>query len=128
MAAADFCTITASIAASRAARMDDVAASFFDTQRAARHGAWVLVSRVNQSGLFRHPFAPHAVQISPGKNANFLCTSASFTLSAEPVGFAVMCQLASTLWAFYAVSVRRLAHLHSGFLQTHPRGYALAVG
>jgi hypothetical protein len=30
----------------------------------------------------------------------------------------------STLWAFYAVSVRRLAHLLSGFLQTNPRGSA----
>ena len=37
-------------------------------------------------------------------------------------------QLASALWTFYAVSVRRLAHLHSGFLQTTPRGAALAVG
>jgi len=44
------------------------------------------------------------------------------------MGFAVLCQLASALWAFYAVSVRRLAHLHSGFLQTTPRGAALAVG
>jgi hypothetical protein len=59
--------------------------------------------------------------------ANCLCTNAAFTLSTEPVGFAVMCQLASALWAFYAVSVRRLAHLHSGFLQTNPRGSALAV-
>jgi hypothetical protein len=39
MASADFCTITACIAASRAVLVDDVAASFFDTQRAARHGA-----------------------------------------------------------------------------------------
>lgn len=31
--------------------------------------------------------------------ANCLCTSAAFTLSAKPVGFAVMCQLASALWA-----------------------------
>ena len=45
MAAADFCTVTACIAASRAVFMDDVAADFFDTQRAARHGAQVLVSR-----------------------------------------------------------------------------------
>ncbi len=37
-------------------------------------------------------------------------------------------QLASALWAFYAVSVRRLAHFHSGFLQTTPRGAALAIG
>jgi len=128
MAAADFCTITACIAASRAVFLDDGAANFFDTQRAARHGAWVLVSRWNPSGSCRHPFAPHAVQISPGKNANFLCTNAAFTLSAKPMGFAVLCQLASALWAFYAVSVRRLAHLHSGFLQTTPRGAALAVG
>jgi hypothetical protein len=45
MAAADFCTITVCIAAGRAVFMNDVAAFFFDTQRAARHGAWVLVSR-----------------------------------------------------------------------------------
>jgi hypothetical protein len=43
--AADFCTITAHIAEGRAGRLNDVAASFFDTQRAARHGAWFLVSR-----------------------------------------------------------------------------------
>ena len=30
--------------------------------------------------------------------------------------------------AFYAVSVRQLARLHSGFLRTIPRGLALAVG
>jgi hypothetical protein len=67
MASADFCTITACIAAGRAVRLDDVAASFFDTWRAARYGAWVLVSRWNPSGLCRHPVAPLAVQISPGK-------------------------------------------------------------
>jgi hypothetical protein len=38
------------------------------------------------------------------------------------MGFAVLCQLASTLQAFYVVSVRRLARLHSGFLQTIPHG------
>jgi hypothetical protein len=31
-------------------------------------------------------------------------------------------------WAFYAISVRRLAPLHLGFLQTRPRGLALALG
>jgi len=128
MAAADFCTVTSCIAASRAVRLDDVAASFFDTRRAARHGTQVLVSRWNLSGSCRHPVAPHAVQISPGKSANCLCTSAAFTVGVEPVGFAVMCQLASTPSALHAVSVRRLAHLLSGFLQTGPRGPALAVG
>ena len=32
-----------------------------------------------------------------------------------------------TLGRDYAVSVRRLARLHSGFLQTSPRGQALAI-
>ena len=67
-------------------------------------------------------------QISPGKNAMFRCTSAAFTVGAVPVGFAVMCQLASAPSAFYAVSVRRLARLHSGFLQTMPHDIALAFG
>ena len=31
-------------------------------------------------------------------------------------------------WALYAVSVRRLIALHSGFLWTVPRGSALAFG
>ena len=46
-----------------------------------------------------------------------------------PVGFAVMChrqQHPSALTMRFAV--RRLAPLHSGFLQTNPHGVALAVG
>ena len=67
------------------------------------------------------------------KNVNFPCTTAAFTLSPEPVGFVVSCQLARRLKPGYplagdAISVRRLALLHSGFLQTHSREYALAFG
>ena len=58
----------------------------------------------------------------------FPCTSAAFTVDIAPVGFAVMCQLASMPSAFYAVSVRRLARLHLGFLRTSPRELALAFG
>jgi len=99
MAAADFCIVTARIAAGRAVLLGDVAAVFFDTSRpallrAARHGAWVLVSRLNRSGLGHHPVAPHAVQISPGKDANVPCASAAFAIPTEPKGFVVMCQLA----------------------------------
>ena len=47
------------------------------------------------------------MQISPGKNANCRCTSAAFTVGCVPVGFAVMCQLASHPSALYAVSVRQ---------------------
>jgi hypothetical protein len=60
--------------------------------------------------------------------ANCLCTSAAFTAGVEPVSFAVMCQLDSTPSALCAVSVRRLAHLLTGFLQTGLRGPALAFG
>ena len=83
------------VAARRAVRFDGGCCRFFDTQRAARHGAWVLVSRLNRSGFCHHRHAPLAVQISPGKNANCRCTSAAFTVGCVPVGFAVMCQLAS---------------------------------
>lgn len=55
-------------------------------------------------------------------------TCAAFTVGAVPVGFAVLCQLASAPSAFYAVSVRRFVRLRSGFLQTSPRGLALAFG
>jgi hypothetical protein len=44
------------------------------------------------------------------------------------MGFAVMCQLASAPSAFYAISIRRLARLLSGFLQTSPHELALAFG
>ena len=37
-----------------------------------------------------------SAQISPGKDTNCQCTNAAFTVGVEPVGFAVMCQLAST--------------------------------
>ena len=39
----------------------------------------------------------HDRQISPDKNVNFPCTTAAFTLSPEPVGFVVSCQLARRL-------------------------------
>ena len=126
MAAADFCTVTAHIAADRAARLVDVAASFFDTQRAARHCARYLVSRCEpvrvmssssrtargavpcrprrasrpvSSPVTNSPQDCLCTGSAPGKDTNFPCTNAAFTLSIEPVGFAVMCQLASTLWA-----------------------------
>jgi hypothetical protein len=55
-------------------------------------------------------------------------TTASFTLSPEPQGFGVWCRLAPGKSAFYDVSVRRLAVLRLGFLQTSPHGFALALG
>ena len=37
---------------------------------------------------------PHVSEISPGKDAVLLRTAAAFTSTTEPVGFAVLCQLA----------------------------------
>ena len=70
---------------------------------------------------------PHVGQASPDKNVNFHCTTAAFTLSPEPGALSCCADLPAD-WALYAVSVRRLIALHSGFLQTVPRGSALAFG
>jgi hypothetical protein len=44
-----------------------------------------------------HSHLTHDRQISPDKNVNCPCTAAAFTLSPEPVGFVVSCQLARRL-------------------------------
>lgn len=111
MASADFCPITPGVSTWRAVLVRQTAASFFVTQRAARHGARFLVTRGEPSGSCLSSPAPHVRQISPGKNANCRCTSAAFTVGAVPLGFAFTGRLASTPSAFYAVSVRRLAPL-----------------
>ena len=66
-------------------------------------------------------------QISPDKDVNFLHTTAAFTISPEPWALLCCANLPGDL-ALYAVPVRRLMDLHSGFLQTLPRGNALAFG
>ena len=66
-------------------------------------------------------------QISPDKNVNFHYATAVFTLSPESRALLCGANLPGD-WALYAVSVRRLTVLHSGFLQTAPREDALAVG
>lgn len=71
--------------------------------------------------------AVKVTQISPDKDVNCGCTTASFTLSPEPGALSCCADLPGD-WALYDVSVRRLTALHSGFLQTEPRGAALAVG
>ena len=65
-------------------------------------------------------------QISPDKNVDFHYTTASFTLPIRSRGFDVLGHLASRLslvWCF-CPSARSFA---SGFLQTVPRGLALAI-
>ena len=66
-------------------------------------------------------------QISPDKSVNCRCTSAAFSVSCIPVGFAVLCQLASHPSALTMRFLSVASHLlHSGFLWTSPRGLAVA--
>jgi hypothetical protein len=147
MAFADFCAVTPDVAAGRAARRTVSRCRFLRSGRAARPGAWFLVSRRNHPGLAhdtaRRTRCVLTLQAAPGqwpapspgtnsppdclrpgsapcKNANCRCTSAAFTVEAAPVGFAVMCQLASAAWALYAVSVHRLAPLALGLPSDKP--------
>ena len=88
------------------------------------------------TGWREDTFESHAEQISPDsfqyplegyKNVNFHYTTATFTISPEPWASLRGANLPGDL-ALYAVSVRRLIALHSGFLQTLPLGNALAIG
>ena len=111
MAAADFCTVTPDVAAERAVASMVIAA---DSSLAAGSSPrrLVLVTRCDPIRDCHHPHAPHAVQISPGRCANCRCVSGvgapspistAFTVGCVPMGFAVMCQLASHPSALYAV-------------------------
>jgi len=66
-------------------------------------------------------------QLSPDKNVNFHDATAAFTVSPESGALSCRADLPGDS-ALYAVSVRRLIALHSGFLRTVPRGSALAFG
>jgi hypothetical protein len=69
----------------------------------------------------------HGKQVSPDKNVNFPCATASFTVS--PVPWALTCcAVLPRDSALYDVSIRQLTSLPSGFLQTLPRDNALAFG
>ena len=71
---------------------------------AARY-AWSLFNRIDLSGIVLMNLLSHDAQISPDKacpgpdreRVNFPCTTAAFTLSPEPVGFAMCGWLARKL-------------------------------
>ena len=56
-----------------------------------------LVNRIDLSGINLMNFLSRDAQISPDKGVNLPCTNAAFTLSPEPAGFVVLCQLARRL-------------------------------
>ena len=67
-------------------------------------------------------------EISPGKNALLLCTTAGFTpLRLDHESFAISCPLALLGSAFYPILVHRLADYDPRFLPTlgHPHAVAL---
>ena len=128
MASADFCDLTRCITARRAARADGSLPVRSRSDRAARSRAWSFRVRLHHAAIPSTSRRQRA-QISPGKNANCQCTSAAFTVGCVPVGFDAMCQLASHPSALTMRFLSVASHLlHSGFLQTTPRGAALAVG
>ena len=101
-ASADFCGLTPCITARRAVWSDGSGPI-----RSLEIGLLDLAPGRIRYGTTRPslPSAPHrqGAQISPGRCANCRCTSAAFTVGCVPVGFAVMCQLASHPSALYAV-------------------------
>jgi len=67
------------------------------------------------------PALTHDRQISPDKNVNCPCTTAAFTLSPEPAGFVVSCQLArrlSLIMRFLFVGPHVLPRASSGPILT----------
>ena len=95
---ADFCSITQSVSA---------------PVRCLKIGRVLWLPCRFQQHLIQTPMDSRLLfeQISPDKNVNCLCTTAPFTVSLEPEGFVVVCQLAPKISAFYDGSVRRLTDL-----------------
>jgi hypothetical protein len=125
MTSADFCPITPGIAPRRA-----VSAWLFAALFARRE--WQLfpcaqacfTSGLTGRSLHHAPYG-HVWQISPDKDVNCGYTTAAFTLSPESRASSCVADLPGD-WALYAISVRRLIALRSGFLRTVPHGSALA--
>jgi len=129
MASADFCILTLPISQRGAISYRFLSAFFICTSQTGGTVlvcAGIFVSR-NPTGDFTgKDLTLHGIQTSPDKNVNFPCVAAPFTVS--PVPWASTCCAALPRdSALYDVSVRQLASLHSGFLQTPPHGDALGV-
>jgi hypothetical protein len=127
MTSADSCPITPGITPWRAMCAWLSAALFARTGRQPFLCAQACSTSGLTGPLHRHAPHGHVGQISPDKDVNFCYTTAAFTLSPESRALLCCANLPGD-WALYAVSVRRLVALLSGFLRTMPRGVALAFG
>ena len=97
MTSADFCSITPGIAPWRAVCAWLLAALFARTGWQHFPCAQACSTSGLTGRLLRHAPHSHVGQISPDKNVNCRYTTAAFTLSPEPEGFVVLCQLARRL-------------------------------
>ncbi len=93
---------------------------------AACRNARIILSSSETSLLLRTSAIACRIRSPQVRTLMSLCTSAAFTLSVASDGLRHGGANSPADQAFYAVSVRCLARLHSGFLQTSPRGLALA--
>ena len=127
MTSADFCPITPGIAPRRAACAWLLAALFARTGWQHSPCAQACSTSGLTGRLLRHASHSHVGQLSPDKNVTCCYTTAAFTLSPEPWASLCGANLPGD-WALYAISIRRLVALRSGFLRTPPHGGALAFG
>jgi hypothetical protein len=127
MTSADFCPITPGIAPRRAVSAWLSAALFARRGRQPFPRAQACFTSILTGRHLHHAPYGQVGQISPDKDVNCGYTTAAFTLSPEP-GASSCCADLPGDWALYAISVRRLIALHSGFLRTVPHGSALAFG
>jgi hypothetical protein len=97
MTSADFCPITPWIAPWRDLSAWLLAALFARRGRQHFPCAQACFTSGLTGHLLHHATQVHAGQISPDKNVNCGYTTAAFTLSPEPEGFVVLCQLARRL-------------------------------
>ena len=88
MPSADFCLITAPVTQHSAIGLHLIRSLWAIHPKEPRH----LLTRA--SLVFYRSLAK---QISPDKNMNFPCATASFTVAIRSHGFVVLCQLASSL-------------------------------
>ena len=92
---------------------------------AQRH-AWAC-STSGPSGISAMSASSHVKQISPDKDVNFHCTTAAFTVSAEPRA-SLCCANLPTDSAFLCCFCSSAHSFAVCFLQTLPNGFALALG
>jgi hypothetical protein len=103
MPSADFCVLTRHVAMKGATGSLMSCCLFCVFPKGNSHPstangcAGYLVNRVNLFRTLLINLLSRDAQISPDKSVNFPCTNAAFTLSPEPAGFVVLCQLAQGL-------------------------------